>query len=126
MIASLRARARATALASLLGSGLLGSALLGCTLLGAALLWATPATAQQEEAALLFERGNQHLARGLRTHGRTRSRELNEALDAYLGVLRLGARTRNVVFNVALALAELGRDDEAFNYFSEYLHFDSQ
>lgn len=80
-----------------------------------------PAAAQEEEARLLFERGNQHLARGLRARGARRDRELNEALDAYLGVLRLGARTRNVVFNLALTLEELGRDDEAFNYYSEYL-----
>ncbi len=79
-------------------------------------------TAQaQEEARVLFERGNEHLARGLRARGRSRERELTEALDAYLGVLRLGARTRNVVFNIGLALSELGRDQEAFNYFSEYL-----
>jgi hypothetical protein len=105
MIASLRALARRTALLALL-------------------LTQTPsiASAQQEEASLLFERGNQHLARGLRARGRARERELGQALDAYLGVLRLGARTRNVVFNVALTLTELGRDDEAFNYFSEYLH----
>jgi hypothetical protein len=80
----------------------------------------SPALAQ-EEARLLFDRGNQHLARGLRARGRTRERELTEAIDAYLGVLRLGARTRNVVFNLGLAHQELGRDEEAFNYFGEYL-----
>lgn len=84
---------------------------------------ATPlgAAAQPEEARLLFEEGNAHLARGLRARGRVRARELDRALDAYLGVLRLGTRTRNVVFNTALTLAELGRNDEAFNYYSEYL-----
>lgn len=81
-----------------------------------------PTTAlAQEEARLLFERGNGHLARGLRARGRGRERELASAIDAYLGVLRLGARTRNVVFNLALAHAELGRHDEAFNYYGEYL-----
>ncbi len=98
-------------------------------LLGHALVWLalglafapSPAQAQTEEARILFERGNEHLARGLRARGRARERELSEALDAYLGVLRLNARTRNVVFNLALTLAELGRDDEAFNYYSEYL-----
>lgn len=80
-----------------------------------------PAHAQEEEARLLFERGNQHLARGLRARGRARQRELQAALDAYLGVLRIGARTRNVVFNLALTLQELEREEEAFNYFSEYL-----
>jgi hypothetical protein len=98
-------------------------------LLCAALLVTAPAVlaspsraaAQEEEARLLFERGNQHLARGLRARGRLRQRELSEALDAYLGVLRLGARTRNVVFNLALTLQELGRAEEAFNYYSEYL-----
>ncbi len=79
------------------------------------------AQAQQEEAQLLFERGNQHLIRGMGARGALRRRELQSALDAYLGVLRLGARTRNVVFNLALALQELGREAEAFNYYSQYL-----
>ncbi len=81
----------------------------------------SPAAAQQEEARALFEQGNAHLARGLRARGRARARALEQALDAYLGVLRLGTRTRNVVFNTALTLAELERNDEAFNYYSEYL-----
>ncbi|MEZ4341000.1 MAG: PEGA domain-containing protein, partial [Sandaracinaceae bacterium] len=95
------------------------------TLLAAALLAlapASPADAQEEEARLLFERGNGHLAAGMRARGARRTRELSEALDAYLGVLRLGARTRNVVFNLALTLQELGREAEAFNYYSQYLH----
>lgn len=79
------------------------------------------AHAQEEEARLLFERANQHLARGMRARGATRTRELQSALDAYLGVLRLGARTRNVVFNLALTLQELHRDAEAFNYYAQYL-----
>lgn len=79
------------------------------------------AFAQSEEARLLFERGNDHLARALRTRARLRERELERALDAYLGVLRLGTRTRNVIFNTALTLAELGRHEEAFNYYAEYL-----
>lgn len=79
------------------------------------------ASAQEGEARLLFERGNQHLAAGMRARGRRRQRELEQALDAYVGVLRLGGRTRNVVFNLALTVQELGRDREAFNYYSEYL-----
>jgi outer membrane receptor for ferrienterochelin and colicins len=96
--------------------------LFALALLAAALGVSPPSPAlAQEEARLLFERGNQHLARGLRARGRTRERELTEAIDAYLGVLRLGARTRNVVFNLGLAHQELGRADDAFNYFGEYL-----
>ena len=94
------------------------------TLLASALLVLAPAhtaKAQGEEARALFEEGNDHLARGLRARGARRSRELGSALDAYLGVLRLGTRTRNVVFNVGLTLQELGRREEAFNYYSEYL-----
>jgi hypothetical protein len=79
------------------------------------------AHAQAEEASILFERGNQHLARGLRARGRARARELEQALEAYQGELRLGTRTRNVIFNTALTLAELRRAPEAFNYYSEYL-----
>lgn len=86
-----------------------------------ALAAAAPAEAQEEEARLLFERGNTHLANGMRARGARRTRELSEALDAYLGVLRLGGRTRNVVFNLALTLQELGREAEAFNYYSQYL-----
>lgn len=109
MIASLRTSlGRIAVLAVLLGSL-------------APLATPAPAYAQTEEARILFERGNEHLARGLRARGRARERELSQALDAYLGVLRLNARTRNVVFNLALTLAELGRTDEAFNYYSEYL-----
>ncbi len=80
-----------------------------------------PLAAQEGEARLLFERGNQHLAAGMRARGRRRTRELEQALDAYVGVLRLGGRTRNVVFNLALTLQELGREREAFNYYAEYL-----
>lgn len=80
--------------------------------------------AQSEEARLRFERGNEHLARALRTRGQLRERALDQALDAYLGVLSLGSRTRNVVFNTALTLDELGRHEEAFNYYGEYLRFD--
>lgn len=98
-------------------------ALLALALLSAAPVLSAPssAAAQEEEARLLFERGNQHLTAGLRARGRRRTRELEQALDAYLGVLRLGARTRNVVFNLGITLQELDRPEEAFNYFSEYL-----
>ncbi len=93
------------------------------SLLAAALAFApaSPAGAQEEEARLLFERGNTHLATAMRARGARRTQELSEALDAYLGVLRLGARTRNVVFNLALTLQELGREAEAFNYYRQYL-----
>ncbi|MGE0790869.1 MAG: PEGA domain-containing protein [Sandaracinaceae bacterium] len=79
------------------------------------------AAAQEGEARLLFERGNQHLAEGMRARGRRRQQQLEQALDAYLGVLRLGARTRNVVYNLALTVEALGRTQDAFNYFAEYL-----
>src|SRR5690606_6726633 len=79
----------------------------------------SPARAQAGEARVLFERGNQHLAAGLRGRGARRDRELQEALDAYLGVLRLGARTRNVVFNLGLVCQELGRANDAYNFYSE-------
>ena len=99
-------------------------ALLILSTLLAALLLVAPASrvhAQEEEARLLFEQGNHHLARGMRSRGARRTRELQGALDAYLGVLRLGARTRNVVFNLALVLEELGRTPEAYNRYSQYL-----
>lgn len=85
------------------------------------LLPAAPVEAQEAEARLLFERGNEHLAQGMRVRGRRRTAELQQALDAYLGVLRLGGETRNVIFNLALTLEELDREPEAFNYYSRYL-----
>lgn len=98
-------------------------ALLAVALLAAApvLTSTAPVAAQEEEARLLFERGNRHLAAGLRARGGRRARELERALDAYLQVMRLGARTRNVVFNLGITLQELDRPEEAFNAFSEYL-----
>ncbi len=98
-------------------------ALVAVALLAAApvLTWTAPAEAQEEEARLLFERGNRPLTAGLRARGGRRTRELQQALDAYLQVMRLGARTRNVVFNLGITLQELERPEEAFNAFSEYL-----
>ncbi|MFK7987353.1 MAG: PEGA domain-containing protein [Sandaracinaceae bacterium] len=79
------------------------------------------AHAQQDEAQALFTEANGHLARGLRLRGRRRAAELERALNGYLGVVRLGVRTRNVIFNLGLTHQELGRTTEAFNYYSEYL-----
>lgn len=79
------------------------------------------AEAQQDEAQALFGEANGHLARGLRLRGQRRAAELERALNGYLGVVQLGVRTRNVIFNLGLTHQELGRTTEAFNYYSEYL-----
>ena len=92
---------------------------LACTI--PMLLSPSSASAQEEEARILFEQGNEHLARGMRGPARRRAAALSEAVDAYLGVLRLGARTRNVIFNLGLASERLERHNDAFNYYAEYL-----
>jgi hypothetical protein len=46
---------------------------------------------------------------------------LQRALGAYVDSLQI-VRSRNALFNAAIVLVELERYDEAFNYFSEYLH----
>src|SRR5688572_27505498 len=71
------------------------------------------------EAAALFDRGNDHLRAAMRLRGDRRTREIEAALDDYFASLRI-VRSRNVVFNAAIALEMLERNEEAFNYFVEY------
>lgn len=100
MIASLRARLAACMLCLLLASAL-------------------PAQAQEQEARVLFDRGNRHLSAAMRLRGARRTQELEQAMEAYAACLRI-VRSRNVLFNAAITLGELDRPDESFNYFVEY------
>lgn len=71
------------------------------------------------EARVFFERANRQLAAALRLRGERRTRALEDALGSYVSSLRI-VRSRNAVFNAGVTLQELGRADEAFDYFVEY------
>lgn len=71
------------------------------------------------EAEAFFQRGNEHFQRGVTLRGPRRTRELETALRDYMDGLRL-VRSRNVLYNTALLLEQLGRVDEAFNFWTEY------
>lgn len=72
------------------------------------------------EAAALFESGNRHLQSAQRLRGPRREQALTAALSAYVESLRI-VRSRNVLFNASLALEQLERYEDAFNYLAEYL-----
>ena len=72
------------------------------------------------EASALFTEGNEHLQRATRLRGARRTQELEAALTQYLASLQR-VRSRNVLYNTAIALEMLGRASEAFNYWTEYL-----
>ncbi len=72
------------------------------------------------EARVFFERGNRLLERAMRRRGRARRELLEDALREYVSALRI-VRSRNVLFNAAVVLEQLGRHDEAFAYWTEYL-----
>jgi hypothetical protein len=74
------------------------------------------------EARVYFERGNRALERGMNARGARRTRFIEEALAAYVQSLSI-VRSRNVVYNAGIALEALGRDEEAFAYFREYLGY---
>lgn len=84
----------------------------------------TPAAAQtadvNAEARVFFEQGNRHFADAMRRRGQRRGNLLDEALQAYVSSLRI-VRSRNALFNAAAVLEELGRQNEAFAYYTEYL-----
>lgn len=86
---------------------------------------ASPAPVQAQadrnaEARVYFEQGNRHLTRAMQTRGARRRALLQQALDSYVESLGI-VRSRNVLFNAAFAMAELGRHDEAFSYYTEYV-----
>ncbi len=74
------------------------------------------------EARVYFERGNRALTQGMNARGARRTRLIEEALAAYVQSLSI-VRSRNVVYNAGVALEALGRDEEAFVYFREYLGY---
>ncbi|MGB8223042.1 MAG: PEGA domain-containing protein, partial [Polyangiales bacterium] len=77
-------------------------------------------TSENAEARVYFEEGNRLYQEAGGEEGPQRTALLQRALGAYVDSLRI-VRSRNALFNAAIVLGELERDDEAFNYFSEYL-----
>ena len=91
-----------------------------------ALLLASPSatvaqsSSENAEARVYFEEGNRLFEQANRARGAQRTALLQRSLEAYVDSLRI-VRSRNALFNAAIVLGELGRNDEAFNYFSDYL-----
>lgn len=81
-------------------------------------------TTENAEARVYFEEGNRLYQQANRARGEQREALLRRSLEAYVDSLRI-VRSRNALFNAAIVLSELGRNDEAFNYFSEYLAIES-
>ena len=98
-------------------------------LLAALLSLAIPAAATAEgtsdnaEARVYFEEGNRLFQEAGRASGKRQQTLLRQSLEAYVDSLQI-VRSRNALFNAAIVLGELGRDDESFNYFSEYLRIE--
>lgn len=77
-------------------------------------------SSENAEARVYFEEGNRLFEQANRARAAQRTELLQRSLEAYVDSLRI-VRSRNALFNAAIVLGELGRNDEAFNYFSEYL-----
>jgi tetratricopeptide (TPR) repeat protein len=97
---------------------------LGFLFFSVAIAISAPVEAQDyAQARILFERGNERFEQAMRARGERKRTLMNEALDLYLQSYGI-APSRNVAFNAAVSLEELGRLDEAFAFFTEYLEFD--
>jgi hypothetical protein len=75
---------------------------------------------ENAEARVYFEEGNRLFEKANRSRGAQRTGLLRRALESYVDSLQI-VRSRNALFNAAIVLGELERNDEAFNYFTEYL-----
>lgn len=99
-------------------------ALVIATALAAIAIFTAPTVGAQGDdtarASALFASGNAHLQAAQRLRGDRRTRELEAAITDYTQSLAI-VRSRNVLFNASLALEQLGRREDAFNYLSEYL-----
>jgi tetratricopeptide (TPR) repeat protein len=84
---------------------------------------AAQGSAENAEARVYFEEGNRLFQEASRARGEERTSLLQRALEAYVDSLQI-VRSRNALFNAAIVLGELGRYDESFNYFSEYLQIE--
>jgi len=75
------------------------------------------------EARVYFQEGNRLYEQATDARGAQRTTLLQRSLEAYVDSLRI-VRSRNALFNAAIVLGELGRNDESFNYFGEYLRIE--
>jgi len=81
---------------------------------------AAQSSSENAEARVYFEEGNRLFEQANRARAAQRTELLQRSLEAYVDSLRI-VRSRNALFNAAIVLGELGRNDAAFNYFGEYL-----
>jgi len=81
---------------------------------------AAQGTSENAEARVYFQEGNRLYEQASGARGTQRTTLLQRSLEAYVDSLRI-VRSRNALFNAAIVLGELGRNDESFNYFGEYL-----
>ncbi len=95
-------------------------ALLG---LGSPSVTTAQSTSENAEARVYFQEGNRLYEQAGRARGAQRTTLLQHSLEAYVDSLRI-VRSRNALFNAAIVLGELERNDESFNYFSEYLRIE--
>ena len=91
--------------------------------LGSPPLATAQSTSENAEARVYFEEGNRLYEQANRASAAQRTTLLQRSLEAYVDSLRI-VRSRNALFNAAIVLGELGRNDESFNYFSEYLRIE--
>lgn len=80
-------------------------------------------TSENAEARVYFQEGNRLYEQASEARGAQRTALLQRSLEAYVDSLRI-VRSRNSLFNAAIVLGELGRNDESFNYFGEYLRIE--
>ena len=80
-------------------------------------------TSENAEARVYFQEGNRLYEQANNARGAQRTALLQRSLEAYVDSLRI-VRSRNSLFNAAIVLGELGRNDESFNYFGEYLRIE--
>jgi hypothetical protein len=84
---------------------------------------AAQGTSENAEARVYFQEGNRLYEEASGARGTQRATLLQRSLEAYVDSLRI-VRSRNALFNAAIVLGELGRNDESFNYFGEYLRIE--
>ncbi|MDH3816975.1 MAG: PEGA domain-containing protein [Myxococcales bacterium] len=84
---------------------------------------AAQGTSENAEARVYFQEGNRLYEQASGARGAQRTTLLQRSLEAYVDSLRI-VRSRNALFNAAIVLGELGRHDESFNYFGEYLRIE--
>lgn len=80
-------------------------------------------TSENAEARVYFEEGNRLFQQANRASDSKRVTLLQRSLEAYVDSLQI-VRSRNALFNAAIVLEELDRNDESFNYYTEYLRIE--